>query len=66
MKCPHCLVEFHADQTWWSVFIGQDADTYWLVSRRTCPACRRFVLELENGAGFLPGTVVPRQNSEGI
>lgn len=49
MKCPHCLVDFHDEQTFWSVALGSDADGQWLLSRRTCPACRRFVLYLENG-----------------
>ena len=51
MKCPHCLVEFHDAQTWWSMAIGNDSEGAWLLSRRFCPACNRFVLYLENGAG---------------
>jgi Domain of unknown function (DUF4145) len=49
VKCPHCLVEFHGDQTWWSVSIGKDAGGAWLLVRRECPGCRKYVLELENG-----------------
>lgn len=49
MKCPHCLVDFHDEQTWWSLTIGADADGSWLLNRRTCPACGRYVLHLENG-----------------
>jgi hypothetical protein len=49
MKCPHCLVDFHEDQTFWSVVLSADAEGQWLLSRRTCPACSRFVLYLENG-----------------
>src|SRR5713101_5207924 len=49
MKCPHCLVEFHADQTWWSVSLASDVEGWWLLTRRTCPACNRFVVYLENG-----------------
>ncbi len=50
MKCPHCLVDFHDEQTFWSVALTADADGQWLLSRRTCPSCHRFVLYLENGA----------------
>jgi hypothetical protein len=56
MKCPHCLVEFHDQQTWWSVFLGNDAGGQWLLSRRICPACIRFVFYLESGVGLPPGT----------
>ena len=51
MKCPHCLIDFHDEQTLWSVGIGNDFEGGWLLTRRHCPACRRFVLYLENGAG---------------
>jgi hypothetical protein len=49
MKCPHCLVDFHADQTWWSVALSADFNGSWLLRRYHCPACRRFVFYLENG-----------------
>src|SRR5713101_6516802 len=62
MKCPHCLVEFHDLQTWWSVYFGVDAEGQWLVSRRTCPACSRFVLYLENGAGIQPASAQGTQS----
>ena len=51
MKCSHCLIDFHDGQTWWSVAVGNDSEGAWLLTRRTCPACNRFVLYLENGAG---------------
>jgi hypothetical protein len=54
MKCPHCLVDFHDEQTFWSVALSADAEGQWLLTRRTCPACRRFVLYLENGVHFGP------------
>jgi hypothetical protein len=54
MKCPHCLVEFHEDQTWWSFVLGADSEGPWILSRRTCPACKRFVIFLENGTP-MPG-----------
>lgn len=49
MKCPHCLVDFNDQQTMWSVVLGEDADNSWLLRRRHCPTCRRFVFSLENG-----------------
>lgn len=52
MKCPHCLVDFHDEQTWWSVFLGGDSEGLWLLTRRACPACNRFVLGLETGPSF--------------
>jgi hypothetical protein len=48
MKCPHCLVDFHANQTWWSVYLGQDTQGGWIVNRRTCPACGRFIMDLQD------------------
>lgn len=53
MKCPHCLIDFHDGQTWASVGIGNDSEGAWLLTRRTCPGCNRFVLHLENGAGLV-------------
>ncbi len=61
MKCPHCLVEFHDQQTFWSVVVGADADQWWILSRRTCPGCNRFVLYLENGAA--PGPLTQAQQN---
>jgi hypothetical protein len=54
MKCPHCLESFHDEQTRWSVALGDDRDGPWIVERRTCPACKRFVVSLANGQ-FSPG-----------
>lgn len=58
MKCPHCLVDFHEGQTWWSVFLASDKEGSWNLYRWTCPACGRFILNLENGAiaAILQGT----------
>jgi hypothetical protein len=49
MKCPHCLIDFHEDQTRWSVSLADDAEGWWVLERRTCPACRRFIMFLDNG-----------------
>jgi Domain of unknown function (DUF4145) len=54
MKCPHCLVEFHDAQTWWSVSLGADVEATWLLNRRMCPACKRFVFDLESGGQVTP------------
>src|SRR5262249_19576057 len=49
MKCPHCLVDFHDAQTWSSVSLGIDSEGNWVITRRQCPACNRFILGLDNG-----------------
>jgi hypothetical protein len=49
MKCPHCLIDFHEEQTWWSISLGDDGEGLWIVERCTCPACKRFVVFLKNG-----------------
>jgi len=49
MKCPHCLVDFNDGQTWWSVALGNDAEGFWLLTRRHCPTCGHFVFDFENG-----------------
>lgn len=49
MKCPHCLENFHDEQTWWSILLGNDADGWWLLTQRHCPTCRRFIFGFENG-----------------
>jgi hypothetical protein len=54
MKCPRCLVDFHDAQMWWSVSLGGDSEGQWLLTRRSCPACNRFVLGLENGTAQGP------------
>jgi hypothetical protein len=48
MKCPHCMVEFHENQQ--HVYLGGDVDGEWSIVKRTCPACRKFVLNLQNGS----------------
>lgn len=46
MKCPHCTVEFHDNAQ--PIYVGQDVEGEWGLIRRTCPACRRIVLNLQN------------------
>ena len=47
MKCPHCLDSFHDDPT--LVELGIDIDGSWAITKRTCPACKRFIINLSNG-----------------
>ena len=47
MKCPHCLVDFHDEVK--KLPLGEDADGGWGIFRRTCPNCKRFVIELARG-----------------
>jgi Domain of unknown function (DUF4145) len=44
MKCPHCLVNFHAKTD--HFYVGQDVDGIWSVLRQECSACDRAVLIL--------------------
>lgn len=44
MKCPHCQTEFHDNTK--VVDLSSDADAYWHLELQTCPACRRYVLQL--------------------
>jgi hypothetical protein len=41
------LVAFHDDES--QTAIGADVDGGWIVSRRVCPNCRKFILMLLNG-----------------
>lgn len=49
MKCPHCLVEFHAKET--LHFIGEDSEGRWGIVQFSCPnpSCRKDVLYLVLG-----------------
>jgi hypothetical protein len=47
MKCPHCKVEFYDYPE--EKPIGVDADGGWILIQRECPACKRIILELQNG-----------------
>jgi hypothetical protein len=59
MKCPHCLENFHEQQSAWSVGIGSDVEGEWIVTRATCPACNKFVLFLLQSPSFA-------QNRQGV
>lgn len=46
MKCPHCLVEFHASRS--VEELGSDVDERWRILNYTCPSCEKLVLYLRN------------------
>lgn len=50
MKCPHCTVDFHVDES--QARIGADPDGAWAIGVCTCSACKRFVIRLINGASW--------------
>ena len=45
MKCPHCLVEFHDEVQ--LTDLGEDSTSYWLLHKRVCPKCGKFILSLK-------------------
>lgn len=45
MKCPHCLVEFFANET--LVLRNKDTDGFWKLYKQNCPNCGRLILRLE-------------------
>ena len=51
MKCPHCLIDFHA--RWETVYLGSDSEASWKLGHTTCSACDRFIFDLtgENEGG---------------
>ena len=49
MKCPHCLTAFHDNKE--GVQLGEDGDSQWVLLRRTCPECHKFVLSLHQRYG---------------
>ncbi len=51
MKCPHCLISFHATPE--ERPIGQDLDGSWALILDTCPECERFIFTLASGVGVL-------------
>lgn len=46
MKCPHCLVEFHAERTITPIAYGEDGA--WFIESILCPnpECNKFILSL--------------------
>ena len=44
MRCPHCLTAFHENRE--AIKIGEDSSSSWILLKRLCPACGRFILSL--------------------
>jgi hypothetical protein len=55
VKCPHCLVEFHDNPE--PIYIAKDVAGYWAIVKRTCPACKRISLTLQNSSQVYGGQV---------
>jgi len=49
MKCPHCLVEFHAKVEWLN--LGKDKEGNWAIEKYPCPNpdCGKFIVYLVQG-----------------
>lgn len=49
MKCPHCLVEIHANEEW--SYLGSDKEGNWAIEKYRCPNpfCGRFIVYLVEG-----------------
>lgn len=49
MKCPHCLVQIHADPS--LTYISDDVDGQWVIQSYECPnpECQRLFMYLLNG-----------------
>lgn len=54
MKCPHCRVAFHNEPTF--TFLGGDDGGTYGASTSTCPACKRIIVLLVSGEGYLQQT----------
>ena len=48
MKCPHCTVSFHEELSYKS--LGWDDEYSWNVSHCICPACKKMIIGVYNGA----------------
>lgn len=47
MKCPHCTVDFHDNETF--TYIDRDQDGTWGLGKQRCSASGRLVLRLISG-----------------
>ena len=49
MKCPHCLVEFHAKVV--MSYLGEDGEGYWAIEKYMCPnpRCEKWIFYLVVG-----------------
>jgi hypothetical protein len=50
VKCPHCVVEFHADVMW--EYLSSDVEGQWFIEMYECPnpACKKLTFYLVLGA----------------
>jgi hypothetical protein len=46
MKCPHCLVSFHDEWSWWVIDVDVHEQSSMLVGRTRCPSCKRITIKL--------------------
>ena len=44
MKCPHCIVSFHADWTETILNIPNGVDTQWSSRAAVCPSCMSLLI----------------------
>ncbi|MDD2666175.1 MAG: DUF4145 domain-containing protein [Methanocellales archaeon] len=53
MKCPHCLVEIHADEHW--TYLGKDSEGHWGIKHYLCPNpdCKKGIFYLVIGSARL-------------
>lgn len=53
MKCPHCLVEFHAKTEW--QWVGKDTEGHWFLEMYLCPndKCGKRTIYLVMGEGAI-------------
>lgn len=49
MKCPHCLVDFFEQNE--QTNLGEDSTSHWILNKRVCPTCRKFILSLRERHG---------------
>lgn len=55
MKCPHCIVEFHATPK--QIYLEADLTTEWGAESYICPKCHKIIIYLVSGrtSQSLPG-----------
>lgn len=54
MKCPHCITDFHDNET--RRVIERDHDGYWGIGYCRCSACGRIIIRLFAAQHYYPGT----------
>lgn len=51
MKCPHCLVEIHSDESFTA--ICKDVRGSWGIFYEVCPSCKKVIVKLAVGESYL-------------